>query len=138
MRTNECVAIARLTGYTDTSVVEERSAPPAGSEQLIAIGVENYCLYHLTPMRQCDRHCINGEPMKEVGRSVERIDYPLVLGDGAGSILSAGMSTRFFSQERVIRISCAQNVDDGVFDGPINFRDIILGPFARHLQTFKI
>src|SRR5690606_19940243 len=45
---------------------------------------------------------------------------------------------RFLAQERMVWIGGTEYIDNGLFDGAIDFRDIILGPFARHLQAFKI
>ena len=66
----------------DAAVVEERAAAARGGEQVVAHRVVDHALRDHALVRQRDRHAILRKAVQEVGRAVERIDDPHVLGVG--------------------------------------------------------
>ena len=84
-------------------------------------------------VRQRDRYAVLRKPVEEVGRSIQRIDDPEVLGV---DVLVAACS--FLGEDRMGWISRMQSLDDRAFGLAIHFADEILGTFRRDRQQIKI
>src|SRR5258706_2416451 len=71
--------------------------------------------------------------MQKIGGAVERINDPPVFGFGRGD-RGAG----FLGQNAMLGIAFANRVDDGVFSGPIDFGNEIVGGLALNRQFVEI
>ena len=125
-----------LARNTHAAIVEKCAAAAACGEEFIARGIVDDRVHHLAALAQRDRNRVGGQAVNVVRRAIQGIDHPFIGGEFAlgGMAVLAG----FFGKEEVIRVSSAQHVDNGLFRGPVDFRDIIVGTFSGHLKPLEI
>src|SRR5437762_13281259 len=121
------------TGDANPPIVEIGAAPARRRERIVADRIVDNALGDDAFVRQCDRYAVLRKPVEEVGRSVQWIDNPEVLGI---DILVAARS--FLGEDRMGGISGMQSLDDRAFGLAIHFADEILGTFRRDRQEIKI
>jgi hypothetical protein len=80
-----------------------------------------------------DRHRVLRETVDEVGRAVERIDDPGVVGAGAGPG-GAGL----LGQDRVLRIRGLQRVDDRRLGSVIDFGDEVAATLDGNADEIEV
>ena len=85
--------------HADPPVVEKGAAAPRSGEEIVADRVEDHALRDHALVRERDRHAVLREAVQEVGRAVEWIDDPQVLGVGVAAAAGA-----FLGEDRVLRI----------------------------------
>ena len=74
----------RPPGHADPSLVKEGACALAGGEQFVPARIENHRLFDAAAFCQRDRNGVLRQAMYEVGRAIERVDYPPVFAiDGA-------------------------------------------------------
>jgi hypothetical protein len=95
--------------------VEKGAAAARGREQLVTGRVEDHGLRDQLAMAQRDRHRVLRKAVDEVGRAVQRIDDPCVLGVPH----RAGL----LGEHRVIRVGLQQRVDDRALGGMVDLGD---------------
>ena len=75
--------------------------------------------------------------MNKIARPVEGVDNPLIFGDSVNGV-SRFVQARLFAQETMFRVGSAQQVDNGLLNAFVHFRDIIFRPLTCHVQTLEV
>src|SRR3954470_7123990 len=128
---DERIAEARQGGDADAAVIEEGTAALGGGEKLVARRVVDHRMRKGAAVPDADRHAVLRKAMDEVGRAVERIDDPEVLGVGL-------RCARLLGEEPVLRVRLAHDVDDRFLRRVIHLRDEVLGALQSDAQPAAI
>ena len=132
-RADEAVAQMRAPRHADPVIVEERAAPARRREEVVAARIVDHRLRDLAPVREGDRHAVLRKAVQEVGRAVERIDDPDVLGRRVGALRRA-----FLGEDRVVRIRGEQRLDDLALRLAVDLAHEVLRALRGHGQQVEV
>ena len=106
--------------------LRKRAPADRGGKTLVQRGVENGPDQDLAMMLQGQRHGIMGDSMHEIGRSVQRIDDPAILG------LAGGVAGKliFLAEHGMVRKGLQNGRFDDFLGGKIGLGDEVCRPFV--------
>src|SRR5579871_6502680 len=121
-RRRQRVLDPRRLGDVDTPLVQERSRSQLRAEHFVPRGIDNHAGDQLARSLERERRVENGETVREVRGSIQRVDVPTILG-------RAFLPAALLRHDRVSRKVPAQTLDDQPFAGAIGFRHQVISAF---------
>ena len=121
-------------GHADAFFVQVGAGALGGREQVVAYRIVDDGLRDDAAMRERDRDAVLRETVDKVGGAIDRVDDPLIFI----LVVRVGGSSRFLSQERVVRVGFGQHLDDGLFGRLVDVGDEIVMLFFRDDDAVEV
>ena len=119
-------------GNTDAAVVEQRAFAAGSHIYVVALRCVHQSFLQHAFVQECHRDGVLGMAVEEVGRAVERVDNPFVLGSG----FTVGAS--FFASDFVMRIGFFERFHQNHFGAAVNIGNEVVECFAVYFDGIQI
>jgi hypothetical protein len=110
--------------------VDRGAGAAAGGEQFLAQGVVDHAVLEPAAVHHRDGDAEHREAVQEVGRAVQRVDDPDVLGIAAGAA--------FLGEEGVVRVAALHGADDVLLGHAVDFADEVVAALGVDLDGVEL